>query len=91
MENAVKIPVKTQWQGQIALRKKQIDYAKAYHDDIIVEHNRQFMRIPWNKIDELGKKRSQKKTFDYYGKDTTEYLFYFKWIPEPPKQKEFLF
>jgi hypothetical protein len=89
MENAVKIPVKTQWHGKVAVRGRFIVDCKAHGEPLLIEHQHQIMTIPCAKIDELTVGSTEKPVKDYYGKQV-DYLIYFKWNPDPVIQKEFI-
>jgi hypothetical protein len=85
----MKIPVKTQWQGRVAVRGKFLAEIKRTGEMLIIEHRNQIMSIPARKIDELTVGSTELPVKDIYHHEK-DYLFYFKWNPDPVIQKEFI-
>jgi hypothetical protein len=85
----MKIIVKTIWQGKCGVRGKFLAEIKRTSEMLIIEHNHQLMSIPARKIDELTVGSTELPVKDYF-KHEKDYLFYFKWNPDPVIQKEFI-
>jgi hypothetical protein len=89
MENVVKIPVHTIWMNKCGVRGRFIADCKAHREPLIIEHKGKFMTIPCSKIDELTVGSTELPVKDYFH-GVKDYLFYFKWNPDPVIQKEFI-
>lgn len=78
---AIRIAVKTTWQGKVGIRDKYIEEARQNHEDILVFHDSTFMKIPYAHLDDLIIATSDKRFRDRYHNDP-HYLIYFLWKPE---------
>jgi hypothetical protein len=85
----MKLQVKTEFMGRVAVRGKFLAEIKRTGEMLIIEHNHQLMSIPARKIDELTVGSTELPVKDYF-KHEKDYLFYFKWNPDPVIQKEFI-
>ena len=77
---SIDIKVKTLWNGQVALRDKQVVDAQTDMMNINVFHKGQVMQIPFLELDRLRVSVSEHRYRDKYSKEG-HFLYYYKWVP----------
>lgn len=77
----MKLPVKTLWQGKVAVRDKFIHEAFQNKEQVVITHNGQRMVLNWDKLKEKLVGKSDKPFKDEFSKEK-HYLYYYWWRPD---------
>lgn len=78
----IEVAVKTQWQGQVAIRGHILLNALERQEGIAIYHNHAIMTIPYAELSRRLVGESDQTFRDRFKKYPRERLYYFYWKPD---------